>query len=71
MGAQPSQDIIYKAKTSTNYETSAYIGLNSNTFKERFINHTKSFNLKKYETSTSLLKYIWKLKSEDKLFNKD
>ena len=35
------------------------------------MNHTKSFNLKKYETSTSLSKYIWKLKSEDKQFNID
>ena len=35
------------------------------------MNHTKSFNLKKYETSTSLSKYIWKLKSEDKPFNID
>ena len=63
--------IIYKAKISTNDETSVYIGQTSNTFKERFLNHTKSFNLKKYETSTSLSKYIWKLKSEDKPFNID
>ena len=66
-----TQSIIYKAKISTNDETSAYIGLTSNTFKERFLNHTKSFNLKKYETSTSFSKYIWKLNSEDKPFNID
>ena len=66
-----TQSIIYKAKISTNDETSVYIGQTSNTFKERFLNHTKSFNLKKYETSTSLSKYIWKLKSEDKPFNID
>ena len=40
------QSIIYKAKLSTMDETSAYIGLTSNTLKERFLNHTKSFNLK-------------------------
>jgi len=64
-----TQSIIYKAKISTNNVTSTYIGLTSNTFKERFLNHTKSFNLKKYETSTNLSKYIWKLKSEDKPCN--
>jgi len=35
------------------------------------VHNLQFFDLKKYETSTSLSKYIWKLKSEDKPFNID
>ena len=39
-----------------------YIGLASNTFKERFKNHSKSFRQKKYSKETELSKYVWTLK---------
>ena len=38
------------------------IGMTSNTFKERFRNHIKSFNHKKYSNETELSKYVWHLK---------
>jgi len=43
-----TQSITYKVKVPIIDETSAYIGLTSNTVIERCLNHTKSFNLKKY-----------------------
>ena len=43
-----TQSITYKAKVPTIDETSAYLGLTSNTVIERCLNHTKSFNLKKF-----------------------
>ena len=44
-----SKDIVYKATISTcnTNDTKHYIGMTSNTFKERFRNHIKSFNHKK------------------------
>ena len=43
-----------------------YIGITEHSFKKRFSNHKKSFNLKKYEKETELSKYIWKLKEDGK-----
>ena len=44
----------------------AYIGLASNTFKERYLNHISSFRNQRYKESTALSKYIWKLKDQNK-----
>ena len=45
----------------------AYIGLASNTFKERYLNHTLSFRNEKYKESiTALFKHICKLKDQKK-----
>ena len=38
------------------------VGMTSNTFKERFRNHIKSFTHKKYSNETELSKYVWHLK---------
>ena len=56
-----SKDIVYKATISTcnTNDTKHYIGMTSNTFKERYRNHTKSFNHKKY--SNEIYIYIYKL----------
>ena len=45
-----SKDIVYKATISTGNTqgTKHYIGMTSNTFKERYRNHIKSFTHKKY-----------------------
>ena len=40
-----TKSVIYKAEVIENNKTSAYIGLASNTFKERYNNHTSSFNI--------------------------
>ena len=37
-----------------------YIGMTSNTFKERFRNNTKSFTHKKYSNETELSKYVFR-----------
>ena len=60
--------IIYKAKVETNNVESVYIGQAGNTFKERYGNHTSSFRNRKYETSTTLSKYIWSLKDSNTNF---
>ena len=36
--------------------------MTASTFKERYRNHIKSFNHKRYSNDTELSKYIWKLK---------
>ena len=46
-----------------------YIGVASNSFKERFSNHTLSFNHQKYQHHTSLSKYVGDLKNKKKPFN--
>ena len=61
------KDIVYKATISTcnTNDTKHYIGMTSNTFKERFRNHIKSFNHKKYSNETELSKYVWHLKENN------
>ena len=61
--------IVYQAeiKNDKDLETKIYIGLAETPFKDRFRNHTKSFNHKKYEKETELSKYIWSLKEQDKV----
>ena len=62
-----SKDIVYKATISTRStnDTKHYIGMTSNTFKERFRNHIKSFTHKKYSNETEVLKYVWHLKENN------
>ena len=59
-----SKDIVYKATVTTNNTQDArhYIGMTSNTFKERCRNHIKSFTHKKYSNETELSKHVWHLK---------
>ena len=71
--------VIYKATVSSrtskvskspsngnndSVEYAEYIGLASNSFKERYNNHQQSFRHEKYRNSTSLSKYIWTLKNK-------
>ena len=51
-----SKGIVYKATVITNNTqgTKHYIGMTSNTFKERYRNHIKSFTHKKYSNETRL-----------------
>ena len=58
-----SKDIVYKATISTGntQDTKHYIGMTSNTFKERYRNHIKSFTHKKYSNETELSKHVWHL----------
>ena len=56
--------VVYKADVTTSTSTSTYIGLASNTFKERYNNHLSTLRYKHKENHTTLSKYIWQLKSE-------
>ena len=62
-----SKDIVYKATISTcnTNDTKHYTGMTSNTFKERYRNHIKSFNHKKYSNETELSKYVCHLKENN------
>ena len=66
-----SKSIVYQADVSTPYDgqTKSYIGITANQFKDRYRNHVKSFEHKKYEKSTELSKYIWSLKENNRQFS--
>ena len=58
-------NIIYEAQITSNqlnYKQRIYIGTAETEFKQRFNNHTKSFNLEHYENDTELSKEYWKIK---------
>ena len=58
----------YKAEVTSDDEEKIYYGSCMGTFKERFGNHKKSFNLEKYREETKLSQYIWNLKDKNKQF---
>ena len=49
--------------------TKQYIGLTSNTFKERFTGHKASFTHRKNAHKTTLSSHIWGLKDEQTTYN--
>ena len=58
-------NIVYKAKVtsnSENYQEKVYFGSCETTFKKRFSNHKKSFNLNEYKNETELSNEIWRIK---------
>ena len=58
-------NIIYQAKLTSNlwnYHKKIYYGTNEGTFKQRYGNHKKSFNLEKLRTDTELSKEYCRLK---------
>ena len=64
-----TKSTIYQAKVIGQSKTEKYIGLASNTFKERYSNHQKSFKNEKYESSTHLSKCVWNLKRQNQVYN--
>ena len=60
-GKCQTPDIVYLAEVSTNSGSKLYIG-GTEDFKERYGNHKKSFNHRKYQTESELSKYIRRLK---------
>ena len=60
--------IIYQADLTNDvdYEYKLYYGLTEWLPKERFRNHTKSFNHRWYQNETEFSKYIWTLKHQNK-----
>ena len=57
--------MVYKCTVSTQQECKEYIGLTSNSFKQRYYNHSNSFNKETYAHSTALSTYIWELKRKN------
>ena len=59
-------NLIYRAyvENNANKGTKIYFGLAETSFKERFRNHNKDFNLEQWRKSTELLKYMWPFKEQ-------
>ena len=58
-------NIFYKVKATSsnrNYQEKVYFGSCEATFKKRFSNHKKSFNLNEYQNDTELSNEIWRIK---------
>ena len=53
---------VYQAIVSANNNRESYIGLTANDFKQRYYNHTATFNRKNLKNSTELSKHVWHLK---------
>ena len=54
-------NVIYKASVTCDDVEKSYIGLTEGPFKTRYLAHKSTFKHRKYEKSTQLSKYIWKL----------
>ena len=66
-----TNNIVYRADVTTTdtRETKQYIGMTANSSKERYRNHIKSIEDRKYSNETELSKYIWDLKSKNQSFS--
>ena len=63
-------NIIYKAKVTSsnqNYQEKVYFGSCETTFKKRFSNHKKPFNLNEYKNKTELSNEIGRIKCRHQL----
>ena len=59
------QNIVYEATITCNeqnYGKNIYIDIAETTFKKRYSNHKRSFNLPAYKNDTELSKEFWKIK---------
>ena len=65
-----AKSIVCKATVNNGEGTKQYIGLTENTFKQCYSSHLQSMRHKKYESSTELSKYIWRMKRSSKDTNK-
>ena len=60
-----AENIVYKSPITCNeqnYNQHIYIGIPEITFKKRYSNHKKSFNLAVYNNDTEFSKKFWKTK---------
>ena len=61
-----TSSVVYQATvTPDTGKEENYIGLTSNTFKQRWSQHKSSFNNKSKANETTLSQYIWKLKEKN------
>ena len=62
--------LIYKATVkSSDNAVREYIGCSEPPFKQRFANHTHSFNKAQHKNSTRLSQHIWELKDQSAFFS--
>ena len=65
-----TNNIVYQAVVATSTgKKESYIGLTSNSFKQRWQQHKSSFNIKSKRNETTLSQYIWKLKDKEVDYN--
>ena len=60
-----AENIVYEATITCNertYGENIYVGTAETTFKKRYSNHKRSFNLPAYKNDTELSKEFWKIK---------
>ena len=58
-----AENIVYEASITCNEQTygeNIYIAIAETTFKKRYSNHKRSFNLATYKNDTELSKEFWK-----------
>ena len=63
-----TKNIVYEATVTSNeptYKEKKYIGISEPTFKKRYANHKKSFNINKYKNETELSKEVWRIKNSN------
>ena len=63
-----ARNIVYEATitcSERSYNENIYIGVAETTFKKRYSNHKRSFNLPAYENDTELSKVFWKIKRKN------
>ena len=67
-----AESVVYKATVSVaNKPTKVYYGLTEPQFKTRWNNHKSSFKIPKRRNETELSKYIWDLRENDGVSDKD
>ena len=66
-GACKTDELVYKAEVTRldTHQVETYTGLTGGTFKNRYNKHMSDFRNPTYKSSTTLSKYIWKLKNEN------
>ena len=64
-----AKDVIYQATVDSASGKRFYIGLTSMEIKKRISKHKTDFRNRKYEKSTELSKYIWKLKDSNETYD--
>ena len=55
--------IATKKSDKKNHQPKKYKGITENTFKKRYANHKRSFNINRYENDTKLSVEFWNLKA--------
>ena len=68
-GKCKTTNFVYKITGEASGTTKQYIGLTSNTFKDRFTGHKASFTHHKHAHKMTLSSHIWELKDEQTSYN--